>query len=167
MDRLTLLQNLRKPLWAGVKLGSKEQTAMALMWQAANDICKLRDEIEHLRLRLLKGVVDSDLLKIYDGSALERADKYIEQLESELSAYRTAEEQGLLVRLPCKVGDEIFSFRWSIKNQKHEVCTGKVKNVRYDSVDSSVMVSDGEYYRVWGKTVFPTREEAEEALRNG
>jgi len=68
------------------------------------------------------------------------------------------------VRLPCKVGDEIFSFRWSINKQKHEVCAGKAKNVRYDSADSSVMVSDGELYRVWGKTVFLTREEAESAL---
>ena len=58
-----------------------------------------------------------------------------------LAELEDAEEQGLLVRLPCKVGDTIFSFRWSIKNQKYEVCTGKVKNVRYDSVDSMDIVT--------------------------
>ncbi|SBV94176.1 hypothetical protein KL86CLO1_10478 [uncultured Eubacteriales bacterium] len=75
-----------------------------------------------------------------------------------------AQQDGRLVVLPCKVGDEIFSFRWSIKNEKHEVTAGKVKNVRYDTADGIVTVSDGERYCIWGKTVFLTRSEAEAAL---
>lgn len=73
-------------------------------------------------------------------------------------------DENLCVVLPCKVGDNIFSFNWSIENQTYEVCAGKAKNVRYDAIDGSVMVSDGERYCVWGKTVFLTRVEAEAAL---
>lgn len=75
-----------------------------------------------------------------------------------------AKADGRLVVLPCKVGDVIFSHRWNIKNQKYEVHTGEVKNVRYDAADGSVSVSDGERYYYWGKTVFLTREAAEKAI---
>lgn len=76
-----------------------------------------------------------------------------------------AERDGRLVVLPCKVGDTIFSHCWNIKNQKYDVCTGRVKDVRYDAADGCVMVTDGERYRVLGKTVFLTRAEAEAALK--
>lgn len=76
-----------------------------------------------------------------------------------------AEEQVRLAVLPCKVGDEIFSFRWNAKIEEYEVYAGEIKNVRYDSADGSVMVSDGERFRVWGKHAFSTREEAEKALK--
>lgn len=82
----------------------------------------------------------------------------------ETQPLKKAKAEGRLVVLPCKVGDTIFTICWNIKNQKYEVCTGKVKNVRCDAADGSVMVSDGEHFRIWGKTVFLTREAAEKAL---
>lgn len=75
-----------------------------------------------------------------------------------------AEQEGRLVELPCKVGDKIFSHCWSIKNERYEICAGEIKNVRYDSVDRFIYVSDGLRYYVWGKTVFLTHQEAEKAL---
>lgn len=78
--------------------------------------------------------------------------------------YDKAQSERRLVVLPCEVGDDIFTKSWSIKNQKYEVFAGKVKNVRYDAIDGSVMVSDGEYYNEWGKDAFPSRQEAEAAL---
>ena len=84
---------------------------------------------------------------------------------SEIEEWVRAKADGRLVVLPCKVGDEIFSFKWSIKNEKYEVHTGKVKNVRCNSSDGLVMVSDGEMYRVLGKTVFLTRAEAEAVVK--
>ena len=102
--------------------------------------------------------------------AISRAIKVIEAQRAELEQLQEiakAKADGRLVMLPCKVGDEIFSFKWSIKNEKYEVHTGKVKNVRYDSSDGLVTVSDGERYCVFGKTVFLTREEAEKALGGG
>lgn len=91
-------------------------------------------------------------------------DKLADWLE-ELVAYKDAEEQGRLPVLPCKVGDTIFSFRWNAKIEEYEVYGSVIKNVRYDSADGSVMVSDGERFHVWGKRAFSTREEAEKALK--
>ena len=76
-----------------------------------------------------------------------------------------AERDGLCVVLPCKVGDEIFSRRWSIKNERYEVQAGEAKAVRYDAEDGVVMVSDGEMFGMLGRDVFLTREAAEAALK--
>ena len=81
-----------------------------------------------------------------------------------LAAYEDAEESGLLVRLPCKVGDGMYSFLWNIQSEEYEVYSSKIKNVRYDSCDGSITVSDGERLIVWGKNAFSTREAAEAAL---
>lgn len=65
---------------------------------------------------------------------------------SKLRDYEDAEEQGLLVRLPCKVGTPVFIIE------------------KY--ADGSHIVPDMfDYYDLsaFGKTVFLTREEAEEA----
>ncbi|WP_312281581.1 hypothetical protein [Oscillibacter sp.] len=78
-----------------------------------------------------------------------------------------ADKDGRCVVLPCKVGDDVFSFRWSIKAQKYEICTGKIKNVRHDTNGGLVTVSDGERYCIWGKTAFPTHSAAEAALKAG
>ena len=82
-----------------------------------------------------------------------------------LESICAAEKYGRCYIAPCKVGDEMFSYRWDIKNEKYEVRTGNVKNVRYDAADNSVMLSDGEMYGVLGKTVFLAREAAEAALK--
>ena len=78
-----------------------------------------------------------------------------------------ADKDGRCVVLPCKDGDDVFSFRWNIKAQKYEICTGKIKNVRHDTDDGLVTVSDGERYCIWRKTAFSTREAAEAALKAG
>lgn len=70
-----------------------------------------------------------------------------------LAEYEDAEEQGLLLRLPCKVGAQV----WKIKE-----CSGggripnwhEIYNVNF----ALELLSD------FGKTVFLTKEEAEQAL---
>jgi uncharacterized coiled-coil protein SlyX len=42
-----------------------------------------RQEIEQLRSKMLLDVVNNDLVKTYEGSALDKADQYIERLEKE------------------------------------------------------------------------------------
>lgn len=67
--------------------------------------------------------------------------------------YEDAEEQGLLLRLPCKVGTQV----WKIKE-----CSGggRIPNWHeiYNINFALELLSD------FGKTVFLTREEAEKAL---
>ena len=68
-----------------------------------------------------------------------------------LAEYEDAEEQGLLMRLPCKVGDEVFIIGTKCRSGRYEkwINTGKFR------------ISDLEKL---GKTVFLTMPEAEKAL---
>lgn len=87
-----------------------------------------------------------------------------------LADYEDLEEQGLLVRLPCKVGDSLYC-----------IVNGEVKKLKVHSFGVSAFgITDIEFKYVdgfkilrfigeLGKTVFLTREEAEkklEELRN-
>lgn len=82
----------------------------------------------------------------------------------ELKAYKEAEEQGLLVKLPCKVGTPVYNTTW------------------WDDVTETITVKGTTYYRSiikhkvsksnfslrdldkFGKEVFLTKEEAEAKL---
>lgn len=81
-----------------------------------------------------------------------------------LADYEDAEEQGLLLRLPCKVGDTV----WWINSC---YTFNGVKRVDEETVNSFVFDKDGLTIFMsgiamgeYGKTVFPTKEEAEQAL---
>lgn len=79
-----------------------------------------------------------------------------------LKEYEDAEEQGLLVRLPCKVGDTIYRRGDPIKKiyewQIAYVEVYEDETVFVDDSDNTFVEAD------IGKTVFLTREEAEKAL---
>ena len=79
-----------------------------------------------------------------------------------LKQYEDVEEQGLLVRLPCKVGDTIYrcgdpikkTYEWQIAY----VEVYEDETVFVDDSDNTFVEAD------IGKTVFLTREEAEKAV---
>ena len=81
---------------------------------------------------------------------------------SELKEIKDAEEQGLLLRLPCKIGD----VAWAIRHYRGTAYAQKgfvseiyfAKNMRLQIVVKNV--ARGEF----GKKVFLTKEEAEQAL---
>ena len=90
-----------------------------------------------------------------------------------LAEYEDAEENGLMVRLPCKVGDLLYEAGES------EIYTYIVDEIHVEQ-DSKVIVYaleyDADLHRVYqngyrydncdfGKTVFLTREEAESAIK--
>ena len=79
-----------------------------------------------------------------------------------LAEYEDAEEQGLLLRLPCKVGDTIYRCGDPIKKiyewQIAYVEAYEDETVFVDDSDNTFVEAD------IGKTVFLTREEAEKAL---
>lgn len=74
----------------------------------------------------------------------------------ELISYRDAEEQGLLLRLPCKVGDTVYRF-WYVDDVPYRI---QEQTIRTLANVVSMMEDD-----VFGKTVFLTKEEAEQALK--
>lgn len=83
----------------------------------------------------------------------------------ELKSYKDLEEQGLLVRLPCKVGDSLYC-----------IVNGEVKKLKVHSFGVPAFgITDIEFKYVdgfkilrfigkLGRTVFFTREEAEKEL---
>lgn len=83
-----------------------------------------------------------------------------------LSELAHAEEQGLLIRLPCKVGDTVY-----VLTGRGFIAKGELRSFRlFDK-----LVADVEYHhfgtyatsRYWGESVFLTRAEAEAALKDG
>lgn len=82
-----------------------------------------------------------------------------------LKAYEDAEEQGRLMELPCKIGDEVWGIR-CYRGVKHPQ-KGRVSEMYYRQ-DMSLLISVKHICRgLWGKTVFPTYEAAEASLKGG
>ena len=71
-----------------------------------------------------------------------------------------------IFHLPCNIGDTIYVSRYNTITDDFDIIAKTVKNVRYDAMDNTFMISDGEFYREFGKKVFLTREEAENCLNN-
>lgn len=99
---------------------------------------------------------------------------------NKLAEYEDLEKQGLLVRLPCKVGDTVWVVTSPIN--VFDECDGAAEYEVYESFLSSVIYyACGEQFRInakvtnsfiveyfrecdFGKTVFLTREEADSKL---
>lgn len=104
------------------------------------------------------------------------------ELREKLKRYEDAEEQGLLLRLTCKVGDTVYVVTSPFnvfddieydENMKDEVYEAYVSSVSfYESVEQYRIYSKvtnhfiGAYFREcdFGKTVFFTQEKAEAKL---
>ena len=72
---------------------------------------------------------------------------------NKLAEYEDAEEQGLLLRLPCKVGDTVYDIAYE----------GDYEGGEESANVYPIKFSTREFDDI-GKTVFLTREEAEAAL---
>lgn len=75
---------------------------------------------------------------------------------SKLAEYEELEEQGLLLKLPCKVGDTVYTL--------NTLLSGKtiIGELQADAFFLSLCTMENRF----GKTVFLTQPEAEEALRD-
>ena len=97
----------------------------------------------------------------------------------ELKSYKDLEEQGLLVRLPCKVGDTIwdndfgYPESYEIKAFSYGYCDSYVEPgigiedeiiFYYENYTHSISITGAFPMSEIGKTVFLTREEAEKKL---
>lgn len=93
--------------------------------------------------------------------------KTVENMIKKLADYEDLEEQGLLVRLPCKVGDIMFRINKGAKNPVIELTVTQI-NITRRSYNLEVIDRDyGElmcFKNDIGKTVFLTRKEAEKKL---
>lgn len=90
----------------------------------------------------------------------EQHEKLAEWLE-ELKSYKEAEEQGLLVRFPCKVGDSVFIIVGK------DISKQKIRKVEIS--DNGIIFKTNKQKRTFsiagfGESVFLAREEAEKKL---
>ena len=101
--------------------------------------------------------------------------KDVAELLEELKSYKEAEEQGLLVRLPCKVGDAVWDNNfgypklYEIKAFSYGYCDSYVEPDIEDQIIFYYENYSGSITGVFpmdeiGKTVFLTREEAKKKL---
>lgn len=99
------------------------------------------------------------------------------EMAKRLKAYEDAEEQGLLLQLPCKVGDTIFVIPSKV-NYNLNILNGYIQNNRvYEQKVNSIQMYNNEHYLLtsceglfnvvsnfYKVTWFLTKEEAEQAL---
>ena len=82
-----------------------------------------------------------------------------------LKEYEDLEEQGRLVKLPCKIGTEVYDITWWDNVQEKVVVKGKTyyRTIHKHKVSKSTFgytdIDD------FGKTVFLTKSEAEQKLK--
>ena len=102
-------------------------------------------------------------------SSADCAEKYeqVAKWLKELKFYKEAEEQGLLVRLPCNVGDTVFRINEGAKNPIIELTVTQINIIR-KSYNLEVVDRDGGELMYFkndiGNSIFLTREEAENKL---
>lgn len=108
---------------------------------------------------------------------------FISDVCDRLAGYEDLEEQGRLLRLPCKVGDTVYVVTSPFNVFDDIEYDENMKDEVYESYVSSVsFYESGEQYRIYakatnhfigvyfrecdfGKTVFLTKEEAEDRLK--
>ena len=125
----------------------------------------------------IKGLQKDDLIvytngKYKDTIPAEMTNDDIRAVLKKLADYEDLEEQGLLVRLPCKVGTEVFCFfpgdshytKCQIK--KIEICSSIFGNICYFAEPVGQRGCCCRYFdNEFGKFLFLTREEAEKKLK--
>ena len=127
--------------------------------------------MERLTFRATKG--DAYFLS----ANIKRRDKYTRhfgKVADKLAEYEDAEEQGLLLRLPCKVGDTVYTnmraVGWYYRD-KNKPYKAKIVFIGINGTDNFVNVvyeNDNMLqfkFSDFGKTVFLTKAEAELALK--
>ena len=90
-----------------------------------------------------------------------------ERINERLAEYEDLEEQGLLLRLPCKVGDTVYVLYKNIVTEKQVYDVQYRGGITYQNGQRWYVNIEGlAYYEMdFGKTVFLTQDEAEQKLK--
>lgn len=102
--------------------------------------------------------------------------EYLYPAIEKLATYEDLEEQGLLVRFPCKVGDTVYRVNAGAKqpiipmtvSEIHFLCYKNERAVRFDAIGKEDMGESCYRLEDIGRIVFLTHEEAEklEGMKN-
>lgn len=124
---------------------------------------KLKKEIKYLDEMLDSGVE-------WSNQKLKKAHINLRKWLKELKKYRKLEKQGRLLRLPCKVGDTVYIPEEYVGYdcEGWRVSKGTISSILIRDTEPPLFKIKGSFGRVqlkaFDKTVFLTRQEAEEAL---
>lgn len=90
---------------------------------------------------------------------------YKNLLIEKLGEYEDLEEQDRIIKLPCKIGTEVYNTTWWDDVQEKVVVKGKAyyRTVHKHKVSKSIF--DYRDIKEFGKTVFLTKSEAEAKLK--
>ena len=143
------------PMWE-----LKENKGGGMMERLTNniDFCKM-----HCDLGGVNDCLYSDKSKCYENNIYNR-----------LREYEIAEEQGLLLRLPCKVGDTVYRINKGAKEPiiKMRIFQVHIKQlhknrtiIRIDTINDEDMGEGCYLTDDFGKNVFLTKSEAEQKLK--
>lgn len=113
--------------------------------------------------------------KYEDTIPAEMTNDDIRAVLKKLAAYEDLEEQGLLVRLPCKVEDTVYRVNAGAKqpiipmtvSEIHFLCCKNERVVRFDAIGKEDMGESCYRLEDIGRIVFLTREEAEKVGGDG
>lgn len=116
--------------------------------------------------------------KYEDTIPAEMTNDDIRAVLKKLADYEDLEEKGLLVRLPCKVGDTVYRVNAGAKqpiipmtvSEIHFLCYKNERAVRFDAIGKEDMGESCYRLEDIGRIVFLTHEEAEkklEEMQNG
>jgi hypothetical protein len=117
------------------------------------------------------GISRESLIDGDDGNAT--LSDFASKIITKLADYEDLEEQGLLVKLPCKVGDTLYKIRYKYSSKSIvELKVIEITISRVDNVDviqivcNDTLFPQNSHYTLEeiGKYVFLTREDAEQAL---
>lgn len=111
-------------------------------------------------------------------NACEPDDEEIEAVYRKLKDYEDLEEQGRLLKLPCKVGDTVYCIfnrytKCTSSNERFDECSCQWCEYECDSKKENYVQDMRAYSLDWivtnlknfGKTIFPTKSEAEAKLK--
>ena len=114
---------------------------------------------------------------VHASHRLDCEESRVKSLKSKLKNYKDLEEQGLLLRLPCKVGDDIYAIPSEVNYRLNKsfgakglnaICRQVVDHIEFNSYGYLVSTNEGmtvHRQESFGETWFLTRNEAEQKLK--
>lgn len=113
--------------------------------------------------------MDRLTLRNSDGTYSQPTSLTFEKLFYKLAEYEDLEEQGRLIKLPCKVGDTVYVNSWGGKAEPHKVRKITMPFVYANLVTDKGVSKEGTmdfYIDEFEKSVFLSKAEAEKALED-
>lgn len=121
-----------------------------------NKTCDMTEKIAKERGHELESIESNQFLEHYQVRAWLK----------ELKRYKDLEEQGLLLRLPCKVGDTVYRISDMFNVRSKYIEKTKISRIAIDEDEIYVFCScKPNVKRIFGVHVFSTKEEAEQKLK--